>query len=176
MPKPPLLIVASPGVRIPAQGSLSLMPGQLFFGSGLLLRTLLGSCVSITLWHPQRLLGGMCHFMLPGRQRSAGPLDGRYGDEALELLVQGIQRTQTRCEDYIAHLYGGADTMPSSVAMSSNVGERNIEQAWLLIDRYGFQLDGVDVGERVPRHVSLDLVSGQVSMKRGSEVAIGRPS
>ena len=44
---------------------ISLLPGELYFGQRHLLKTLLGSCVAITLWHPQRQLGGMCHFLLP---------------------------------------------------------------------------------------------------------------
>ena len=46
----------------------NLMPGDFVFGnSELKLKTLLGSCVAITLWHPDKKIGGMCHYMLPGR-------------------------------------------------------------------------------------------------------------
>jgi chemotaxis protein CheD len=55
----------------------------------------------------------------------------------------------------VAHLYGGADTMSGSARLKFNIGERNIEQGWSLIDHYGFQLDGVDVGEDMPRMVAL---------------------
>ena len=35
--------------------------GDFYFGSGhTRVSTLLGSCVSITLWHPRRRIGGMC--------------------------------------------------------------------------------------------------------------------
>src|SRR5690606_5865574 len=51
---------------------VNLLPGALWFGTGdVRLHTLLGSCVAITLWHPRYRYGGMCHFMLPGRSRSA---------------------------------------------------------------------------------------------------------
>ena len=58
-----------------------LNPGDFHFAGGhTRIRTLLGSCVSIALWHPERKLGGMCHFILPERgQPAAGQeLDGRY--------------------------------------------------------------------------------------------------
>lgn len=116
----------------------------------------------------------MCHYLLPSRTRRGNePLDGRYGDEALELLVQSLQRVGTKSPDYIAHLYGGADTMPDGVNMKFNVGERNIEQGMNLVDRYGFQLVGVDVGDFIPRNVSLALPSGEVTMTRGK--GPGRP-
>jgi len=153
----------------PGQG-LVLMPGQMHIGQHVAsLRTLLGSCVAITLWHPQRRIGGMCHFLLPQRQRQPGePADGRYGDEAVEAMVQSLKALRTSPEQYVAHLYGGADTMSGTSAAKFNIGERNIEQGWKLIDRYGFLLEGVDVGEDIPRMVSLSLADGQVNMRRGT--------
>jgi len=148
---------------------LVLMPGQMHLGHQVAsLRTLLGSCVAITLWHPARRIGGMCHYLLPQRQRRPDePPDGRYGDEAVAAMVQRLQALGTQPGDYVAHLYGGADTLAGSGGARFNIGERNIEQGWSLIDRYGFQLDGVDVGEDIPRVVSLALASGTVSMRRG---------
>jgi chemotaxis protein CheD len=149
---------------------LVLMPGQMHLGQHVAsLRTLLGSCVAITLWHPQKRIGGMCHFLLPQRQRRNGePPDGRYGDEALAEMVRALTALQTEPKDYVAHLYGGADTMSGVSAARFNIGERNIEQGWSLIDRYGFLLDGVDVGEDIPRTVSLTLATGVVAMRRGT--------
>lgn len=147
-----------------------LMPGQMHIGAHVgSVRTLLGSCVAITLWHPARRIGGMCHFLLPSRSRRAGePADGRYGDEAVAAMVASIKTLRTAPEDYVAHLYGGADTMSGVSAAKFNIGERNIEQGWTLIDRYGFRLDGVDVGEDIPRMVSLSLGNGMVAMRRGT--------
>ena len=149
---------------------LVLMPGQMHLGQqAASVRTLLGSCVAITLWHPVRRIGGMCHFLLPQRQRRPGDApDGRYGDEAVEAMVKTLETLRAEPREFVAHLYGGADTMSGCSAVSFNIGERNIEQGWRLIDRYGFTLDGVDVGEDIPRVVSLALSTGEVSMRRGN--------
>jgi chemotaxis protein CheD len=146
-----------------------LLPGQWYFGAtGATVKTLLGSCIAITLWNPRRHFGGMCHFLLPTRpRRPEGVLDGRFGDEALELLVREIKKTGTKTQDYEVHLYGGADTMPEDAKLKFNIGERNVEQAWALIDQYGFQLQCVDVGGNEPRNVTIDLSHGQVVLKRG---------
>lgn len=167
--------IGSPGLGFVHGGTLTILPGQFFFGADVRIKTLLGSCVAITLWHPTRRIGGMCHYMLPSRQRRGGEaLDGRYGDEAVESMVQAIGKAGARTQDFIAHLYGGADTMPESANLKFNVGERNIEVGWELVDRYGFQLDGVDVGDNVPRTVILDIETGMVSMKRGEPANSGR--
>ena len=154
---------------------VTVLPGQLYFGRDIKLKTLLGSCIGLTLWHPRQRLGGMCHFMLPGRNRPPGaPLDGRYGDEAVTALVQQIAKSGTRTQDYVAHLYGGADTLPDSAAFKTTVGERNIETAWALVEQHGFQLEGVDVGDNVPRTVTLDLATGVVTMNRGTPTHSGK--
>jgi chemotaxis protein CheD len=171
--KPPAKAAAAAGplglVRhAKADQELLLMPGQLYFGrEPASIRTLLGSCVALTLWHPQHRIGGMCHYLLPERQRSAGqPADGRYGDEAITMLLEHLQRAGTRATEYEVHLYGGADTLPDHVMHRTQVGVRNIELGWTLVDQHGFQLVGVDVGDNVPRTVRLDMRSGEVAMRR----------
>lgn len=151
------------GVRV-------LLPGELHFGRApLRLRTLLGSCVAITLWHPQRRIGGMCHYLLPSRTRSAAtPLEGRFGEESVELLVRAIRAAGVPSQEFVACLYGGADTMPEHVGVKTNIGQRNIELGWDLVEHHGFQLDEVDVGDQVPRSITLDLSTGRVDLRRGA--------
>lgn len=154
---------ATPGAEV------ALMPGELWFGSeASSVRTLLGSCVALTLWHPRLRLGGMCHYLLPGRQRRGGePLDGRYGDEAVLAMVNLLERHGCRTGELIAHLYGGADTMAEVAGVKFDIGERNIERGWMLIDHFAFPVEGVDVGDNVPRTVTLDLATGAVVCRRG---------
>lgn len=146
-----------------------LLPGQWYFGAtGTTVKTLLGSCIAVTLWHPRKHMGGMCHFLLPSRPRApSGSLDGRFADEALELLEREIRKSGTKTQDYEVHLYGGADTMPDQAKVKFNIGERNVEKAWEIIDKYGFQLQCVDVGGNEPRNVTIDLTNGQVVLRRG---------
>ena len=46
----------------------TLLPGQWAFVRAGALKTLLGSCVSILVWHRERGFGGMCHYLLPERR------------------------------------------------------------------------------------------------------------
>lgn len=158
------------GWRAAAPGAeVALMPGELWFGAeASSVRTLLGSCVALTLWHPRLRLGGMCHYLLPGRQRrGCEPLDGRYGDEAVLAMVNLLERHGCRTGELIAHLYGGADTMAETAGVKFDIGERNIERGWMLIDHFAFPVEGVDVGDNVPRTVTLDLATGAVVCRRG---------
>ena len=75
-----------------AMDGLFLHPGELYAGRRpLRIRTILGSCVAITLWHPGTLMAAMCHYVLAARLREdpvPGPrdCDGRYGTDALQFL------------------------------------------------------------------------------------------
>ncbi len=150
---------------------LMLLPGQWHVGRHVAnMRTLLGSCVAVILWHPQRRLGAMCHYLLPSRRRTPGmPLEGRFGDEAMTLMAQALRRHQIPPQEFEAHLYGGADTLPDSLGTKLNVGERNIEAGWALIEQHGYTLQAVDVGDNIPRTVSLCLRSGEVQVRRGGQ-------
>ena len=45
-----------------------LQPGEFHFGHARTrIKTILGSCVAITMWHPILRIGGMCHYLLPAR-------------------------------------------------------------------------------------------------------------
>lgn len=70
-----------------------LTSGEYFVGdSRHRIRTLLGSCVSITLWHPDLRIGAMSHFLLSQRPaRLTGPPDARYGQEALSLMLRDLR-------------------------------------------------------------------------------------
>jgi chemotaxis protein CheD len=72
-------------------------PGDLYFGDRTVrIRTLLGSCVAVTLWHPFARIGGMCHYVVPSRRHlgKTNELSGHYADEAIDLLLKEIHVTQ----------------------------------------------------------------------------------
>ncbi len=157
---------------MPDRGRLAdiyLQPGELYFGDRRVrLRTLLGSCVSLVFWHAGRRIGGMNHFMLPSRTRPAGAaLDGRYGDEAVALLLQAIQASGTRVQDYRVHLVGGGDMFPRLGRQpDGSVGERNVEAARRLLAEHGLQCHGEHVGGSGHRNLIFDICSGQVAVRQ----------
>jgi len=148
-----------------------LQPGELWFGDrNTRVRTLLGSCVALTLWHPQHLIGGMCHFMLPGRAgKQAQPLDGRYADEAVDLLLAEIRKNGTQSADYEAKLFGGGcmfhHPFCDGVACVGQVPDRNIAAARALVARHGFRFKAEHIGGQGHRQLIFDIWSGQAWMK-----------
>lgn len=139
-----------------------LHPGEFHFAAGPgRIGTLLGSCVSVTLWHPGESIGGMSHILLPARGRARGePLDARYADESVELLSNELRTRRIAPASCQAKLFGGGNMFPGSRAM--DIGQRNIEAARHALACHGFRLVAEHVGGTSRRRLYLDLANGDV--------------
>jgi len=148
-----------------------LQPGELWFGDEhTRIRTFLGSCVAVTLWHPRRRIGGMCHYMLPSRIRGTGAaLDGRYGDEALDLLTREIKAAHGYPQEYEAKLFGGGHMFLHAFGTakhgSVHVPDRNIAAGRELVQRHGFMVKAEQMGGHGHRQVVFDIWSGHAWVK-----------
>lgn len=147
------------------QIEIFLQPGEFYFGDRhTRIRTLLGSCVALTLWHPRLAIGGMCHFLLPGRIRdSSQEVDGRYADEAVQWLIDAACAHGTRPQEYEIKLFGGGNMFPGRHrAGGMDVGARNIEAAQGLLALHGLTPRAASVGENGYRNVFFDVATGHV--------------
>lgn len=144
-----------------------LQPGEVWFGGGRArVRTLLGSCVAVTIWHPVRKIGGMCHYMLGDRPAGRAPddLDGRYASDAIAILNRSLIRHGSRPEEYQAKLFGGGrmfDVLPSR-ANVRGVQDRNIDVADELMKKYKFNVVARHLGGDGHRTLLFDVWSGDV--------------
>src|SRR5450830_223953 len=126
-----------------------LQPGEVYFAErDTRIRTLLGSCVAITMWHPGALVGGMCHYMLPGAlDGQSDKLDGRYGDEAMVLMQLEIRKTSPLPQDYQVKLFGGGNMFSKQASSNADhVGAKNVEMARSLMKRHGFKVQAEHLG------------------------------
>lgn len=141
-----------------------LQPGDFYFGnSKTRIGTLLGSCVSITMWHPVRLIGGMCHFMLPSRNLRTDALQGKYADEAMEMFHMHALRSKTVLSDYQIKLFGGGNMFPEHTQSPRiNISGKNVEAAHTLLAKYKLQAVTQDLGLTGHRRIIFDIWNGNV--------------
>lgn len=147
-----------------------LHPGEWYFGDRhTRIHTTLGSCVAVTLWHPALRLGGMCHYMLPGRgpaDHDSTTLSARYGEDALRLLMAEVRQHGTRAGDYEAKLFGGA-SMFDVGPQGSSVAQRNVDAAEALMLRHGLRVAARSLGGTGYRRLFFNLADGDVWVRRG---------
>ncbi|WP_242873879.1 chemotaxis protein CheD [Pseudacidovorax intermedius] len=156
----------------PQPMDIFLQPGEWFVGDATLrLRTMLGSCVAITLWHPKRQVGAMCHFLLGERRRIARggeELDGRYGDEALALMVQGLKRERVPAAECEAKIFGGGNMFPSRTAKGGAhpIGMQNGHAAREMLAGMGIPVRREHLFGEGHRQVIFDIASGSVWVRQ----------
>jgi len=147
------------------RAGIFLKPGDFYFGgANVRIRTLLGSCVALTMWHPRQRIGGMSHSLLPSRAwRHPGQVqDGRYLDEALSLFDVATRRHGTSLVEYHIKMFGGSEMFPGSAADSSmRVGQRNVDEARRLLERCGLRTVAEHVGGSGERSIIFELATGR---------------
>ncbi len=152
-------------------------PGDFYFGDrNTRLRTTLGSCVSITMWHPHYLIGGMCHYMLaastdddPNRV-----LNGKYGEDALQMFFNEARKAGTYPNEYQYKIFGGGNMFPKQSGKEvcaietchtppsscRNVSCKNANSGRAMLKRHGLKVSGEHLGGTGHRNIIFDIWSG----------------
>jgi len=139
--------------------------------------TLLGSCISVTLWHPRRRIGAMSHFVLPTRGAAKdGGLDPRFGDEALMLQAEALARLGVDIAQCEAKLFGGANMFPQQFQGSDTVGRQNGEAARRLLGEFGVRIVSESLYGAGHRRIIFDVSSGAVWVRHVNTPAPAAPS
>jgi chemotaxis protein CheD len=148
-----------------------LMPGQHFVGDARhRIRTLLGSCVSITLWQPQRRVGAMSHFLLTvGENGPDAHLSGRYCEGALELMLTDLRKLGINPAECQAKVFGGGMMFPGIERNDErNIGRRNGETAERLLRMHNIPVVSESLFGIGHRHIIFNVKTGDVWVRVGT--------
>lgn len=125
-----------------------------------LVDTILGSCVAVCLFDTQKKIGGINHFMLPF-WNGDGLASPKYGNIAIEKLIEKMKNNGSTMDNMIAKIFGGASQMNSSI----NVGSKNIQVAKEMLLSKNINIIAEDVGGIYGRKMRYDTGTGQVLVK-----------
>lgn len=152
-----------------------LQPGEFYWGDAYTrIRTLLGSCVTLTAWHPTLLVGGMTHIMIPARQTATGyaelTLNAKYAEDALEMLVAEMGKQDPQLQHFQLKLFGGGDMFSRvnpahSSASQASIGSKNIAMTKRWLQDRQLKLHAEHSGGSGHRSVVFDIWNGYVWVK-----------
>jgi two-component system chemotaxis response regulator CheB len=125
--------------------------------------TLLGSCVSVTLWHPEKRYAAMNHFLLAEFPEGGGD-QGRYGDSSISLIIRLMGKLNPDIRKFHAGVYGGGAVI-GHLGSAANIGERNIEIARKILAEHGIKIVDEDVGDTRGRRIYMDNMTGKVTVR-----------
>lgn len=159
----------------PRNTDIQLQASEIYFGKAPAnIRTLLGSCVAVTVWHAQHQVGGICHYILvPTKKSKAQELEKkdkdsyRYALPSLEYLYQKMIK-HAPVTEYEICLFGGSNIY--SNRLTPTIGESNIAFAQQWLKQHKLTVKKSDVLGDNCRTISFNLASGKVAVKRYSEV------
>jgi len=143
-----------------------ILPGEYCVSDqGMLLVTVLGSCVAACIRDVELGIGGMNHFMLPddGGRDTVGS-SARYGTYAMEVLINHLFKMGARRNRLEAKVFGGGAVLAS--LSSSNVGARNAEFVLDYLKMEKVPVVAKDLLDSYPRKVYYFPKTGRVLVKK----------
>lgn len=153
--------------------AIKLLPGDFeVVNNKQMLVTVLGSCVAACIRDRHQQIGGMNHFLLPtDKKTSVQPrwdnLDSaaaRYGDLAMEKLINNIIKLGGRRENLEAKIFGGANMFNGG--LSTDIGAQNVLFVKEYLEIEKINLIGIDTGGEYARKIYYIPETGEVFLKR----------
>ena len=153
---------------------ITILPGEYHASNGrVVIETLLGSCVAACLYDPVNGIIGMNHFLLSSRRYAqSGSLcvtdAGRYGVQAMELLINDMLRIGAKRAYLKAKVFGGGSFFRSTGEEDNFlcVGEVNSRFILEFLANDGIPLMASDLGGESGRRIWFSSADYSVMVRK----------
>lgn len=131
--------------------------------------TVLGSCVSVTMFNARLQVGAICHGTLP-HCRTGGVCHEpcieafKFMDCAIGYMLERFRGYGIKNSEIEAKIFGGADTLMSK--SSNSIGRQNVKTTLELMGREKLKVIAADVGDSFGRKLIFFTHTGEVFLKR----------
>ncbi len=135
----------------------------------------LGSCIGLALFDPVTKVGGLVHYMLPDSTKLRNNSNiAKFGDTGIRELCKRVIAEGANKRRLVAKIAGGAKMFETSgLSGIGNVGDRNAEEAKIVLKELGIPLIAEETGLNYGRTVELHCDTGEFYIKAvGKEIKI----
>lgn len=142
-----------------------LLPGEYCVTkSPTLISTLLGSCVSVSLYNKKLKLGGMNHYML---QKSPDPASNspKYGDYSNEMMIKFMKKVDPNPANIEAMLFGGGHVV-GHLHSGNGIANGNIQIAREILKKYNIRIVKEDIGGNNGRKLYYQSWDNQIKIDK----------
>jgi chemotaxis protein CheD len=149
-----------------------LHPGEAYFGDKpVLVSTVLGSCISITMFCKKVNYGGISHCLLPtcGREGCANCDEPyKYVNCTMENMLKKFESMKIKKEDIEVKAFGGGDVLitKEESQKSKTIGRQNIAALTKWLENNEMKLTSYDMGGGKGRKIFFLPTTGDVYLKR----------
>jgi chemotaxis protein CheD len=124
--------------------------------------TVLGSSVAVTLFDIEKKIGGMVHYLLPVWD-GIGFKTLRYGNIAIQRLINKLLNLNANIENLEAKILGGASMNNSNTTFS--IGLRNVKIAKEILLQNKIKITAEDIGKNLGRYVLFNGSTGKIDIR-----------
>ena len=138
-----------------------------------LVMTVLGSCISVTMFNRRLPFAGMCHVLMPNCRHDEACRGYcheafRYTDCAIKQMAEKFESLGIKRNEIVLKVFGGADIMAGhdKGRRTLSVGRQNIDSARKTLLNERLRVSASHVGGAFGRKVLFFTQTGEVLMKR----------
>lgn len=161
-------------VRVENLPTVYLKAGEMHYSrQPSLVVTVLGSCLSVTMYDPKTGTGGICHGLLPECEDKNRCTPGcmqafKYVDCSVRRMIRIFDKAGASRSEVEVKYFGGADMFARKIEKPGlvSVGRQNIVTAEAILKREGFTISRQDVGGLRGRKLLFYTHTGDVLLKR----------
>lgn len=132
-------------------------------------KTILGSCISVCFFESEKKIGGMNHFMLP-ESKDLDNIDDynntRYGIYAMEVTMNEILKLGGKKINITAKIFGGGNVLPGITSNVLKVADKNISFAKKFLSDESIPIISEDIGGNSPRKVFFFNTKNKIMVKK----------
>ncbi len=154
----------------PHRTTVYLQPAEFYIGEKpTKVVTVLGSCVSVTLFNKRLGIGAICHATLPVCRTRKGCRKYckdafKYTDCSIKFMLKKFRDLGIAEHEIEIKVFGGADTLASR--RENTIGTMNVRTALETIRAKSLQIIAADVGDSFGRKLIFHTDTGDVFLKR----------
>ncbi len=133
--------------------------------------TILGSCISVTMFNSVNKISAICHAFLPNAR---GSRSYKYVDNSIIQMIKEFKKRGIAPDEIDAKLFGGAELLfpKNSSCRLITVGRQNIYSAHETLKKFNLKLINSDIGGDRGRKILFYTNTGEVYLKRQGKIDI----
>jgi len=150
-----------------------LHPGEVIFSKKpIIVSTILGSCLSITMFCKSKQFAGISHCQLPKCKEQDNVCNKckepfKYVDCSIKKMLKKFEQNKIETRDIEIKIFGAADVLNNSNNMKvHSIGKQNIIAIKKIVCEYKLNIAAIDIGGEHGRKIFFNSSTGDVYLHR----------
>ena len=140
-----------------------------FLEKGEEVKSVVGSCIALSLCHPRTGKGALAHIVLPAANgRNGAP--GKFADTAIPHMLKSLQIDGCNQSGLVAKICGGANMFGGKGPIQ--VGVENTKAVTEALQGLGIPIQGESVGGKKGRRITFNSETGNMMVEIAGEEPI----